>query len=111
MALTIVNFPDPRDPAHPLPTAYAWLSYLALDLRAKTGRILFDVHASESSWQGQPVGQVGVSLGQGVGLDHFPTLDELMADPEFASAYATIGAKLYAASLASVPSFAGATSA
>lgn len=109
MALTIADYPDPRDPANPLPTAYAWLSFLSLDLQSSSGRILFDVHPSEAAWQGQPVGQVSVSLGQGVDGAHFPSLDELMADAEFAEAYSVLGTKLYGAALASVPTFAGAT--
>ena len=38
----------------------------------------------------------------------FPTLAELMGDPEFASAYNTIGAKLYEAAAGRIPAFAGA---
>ena len=109
MALSIKNYPDPRDPANPLPTGYAWLSFLALDLRAGSGRLAFDVHPSESAWQGQPVGQVAISLGQGVGASHFPSLDELMGDPEFAAAYQVIGSKLYGAALSTLPAFEGAT--
>lgn len=102
-----------------LTNAYAWLSGLALDLSANTGRCVLNVNPDEAAWQSTPVVQVAVSLGQvltpgdptaspPVEPTLFPTLSELMSDPEFAQAYSVIGAKLYAALLAH-PALAGAT--
>jgi hypothetical protein len=97
MARQIPSFPDPRDPSAPLADAYAWLAGLALDLATGQGQFTINIHPHEAAWQSPPVAQIGIALGQvlGPGVTS-PTLAELMADPEFAAAYATIGAKLYA---------------
>lgn len=127
MALNIPKYPDPRDPANPLSDAYAWLSEIALDLRGNAGRLTLNVHPNEAAWTAAPVAQLGISLGQilvpatpgdptaippvpATPAVTFPTLADLMADADFASAYNTIGAKLYAAALAH-PRLAGATEA
>lgn len=110
MALIIPNFPNPHDPGHPIANAYAWLAGLALDLAHDQGSIVFNIHPNEESWQAQPIGQVTIALGQKVfvtGTTLFPSLSELMADPEFQEAYEVIGRKLYGAALGS-PQFAGA---
>jgi hypothetical protein len=103
MARQIPSFPDPRDPATPLTDAYAWISGLSLDLSSGQGQFVLNFHPREAAWQSPPVAQIGIALGQvlGPGPEGGPpvtsaTLAELMADPEFAAAFATIGAKLYA---------------
>lgn len=96
MALTIPSYPDPRDPDHPLTNAYAWIAALQLDLRGGGGAVVLSIHPRESAWRGQPAGVLRVGLGEHLTPGgRFPTLDELMADPEFAGAYAVIGRKLY----------------
>jgi hypothetical protein len=109
MARQIPSFPDPRDPAHPLIDAYAWLAGLGLDLSTGQGQFVLNFHPNEAAWQSPPVAQIGIALGQvlGPGVTS-PTLAELMADPEFAAAFATIGAKLYAVADLH-PALAGAT--
>ena len=125
MALNVPEFPDPRDPANPLKNAYAWLAWWALDLSNDTGRLVLNIHPNEAAWTAAPVAQLGISLGQvlvpakpgdptadppvpATPEVRFPTLEALMADPEFVAAYNTVGAKLYAASL-NHPKLAGAT--
>jgi hypothetical protein len=115
MALLIPSFPDPRDKANPLVDVYAWISGLSLDLFSNQGQVVFNVNPNAASWQDRPVDQFGIALGQVLGPGPeggppatFPTLAEFMADPEFAAAFAVIGAKLYAAALATHPAFAGA---
>ena len=106
--------------------AYAWLSFIALDLFAGSGRVVFNINPTADDWDKPPVAQVSVSLGQmltpatpgdpnatppvpATEAVTFDTLQDLMSDPEFAQAYATVGAKLYARAAAKVPAFAGAT--
>jgi hypothetical protein len=119
MALNIPTYPNPYDPANPLSNVYAWISRLELNIAAGVGRMTLDLNPNAAAWAAAPLGQVGISLGQvltpgnptanpPVAAESFPTLAELMADAEFASAYATIGQKLYAAALRH-PSFSGAT--
>jgi hypothetical protein len=115
MALILPSYPNPHDPDNPLVNAYAWLAELRLDLFTGQGQIVFNIHPNAAAWQSKPVDQLGIALGQVLGpgpeggpAATFPTLAELMADPEFAAAYATIGAKLYA--IADLhPALAGAT--
>lgn len=116
MALIIPSYPNPHDPANPLVDAYAWMASLILDLASGQGQIVLNIHPSEATWQSPPVAQLGIALGQVLGPGPegepavaFPSLDELMADAEFAAAYATIGARLYAAAVATHPALAGAT--
>lgn len=107
MALQIPSFPNPFDNDNPLENAYAWLAGIGLDIRANQGLATFNVHPTESAWESAPVAQVQIALGETlvfadptadppVEVIKFPTLDELMADPEFAAAYNLIGSKLYA---------------
>lgn len=114
MALSIPVFPNPFDQANPVQDAYAWIAGLALDLFAGTGRVVLNVHPNAQAWGSQPLMQMSISLGDiiipavegnpnadppisPVAAVFFPTLGELMQDPEFASAYAVIGGKLYGA--------------
>jgi hypothetical protein len=104
MARQIPSFPDPRDKLNPLVDAYAWLSALSLDLASGQGQLVLNIHPHEAAWQDAPAAQLGMALGQVLGPGPeggppvtFPTLAELMADPDFAAAFAVIGAKLYAA--------------
>lgn len=103
MALSIPSIVNPYDSANPIAPAYAWLSSLGLDLAHGAGQLVLSVHPREDAWMSQPIARIPVTLGQ-----DFPTLPELMADPEFAAAYAVIGGKLYAA-LLDHPQFAGST--
>jgi hypothetical protein len=116
MALRIPSFPDPRDPDNPLIDAYAYLAEVRLDLASGQGQVVFNVHPHEAAWQSSPVAQIGIALGQVLGpgpeggpAATFPTLAEFLARVGFGQAYATIGADLYAAALATHPAFAGAT--
>ena len=118
MALSTPTFPNPYS-STPLTNAYAWLAFLALDLSAGQGRVAFNVHPSEADWSKPPMGQLSITLGQDLNPPAvggpppppavFPTLAELMADPEFAAAYDVIGRKLYEHAAAKVPAFAGST--
>jgi hypothetical protein len=114
MALLIPSFPNPHDKANPLVDVYGWISSLNLDLFSSQGQVVFNINPRESAWQDRPIDQLGIALGQVLGPGPeggppatFPTLAEFMADPEFAQAYTTMGAKLYAAALATHPAFAG----
>jgi hypothetical protein len=120
MALLIPTYPNDYDAAHPLADAYAWIAGLALDLSINAGRVTLNVHPNASAWQDRPAAQLGVALGQvlvpgnpaadpPVAEVRFPRLDELMQDADFSAAYQTIGAKLYAALVATHPLLAGAT--
>ncbi len=120
MALSIPTFENPYDPSTPFQNAYAWTANLALDVFHGLGRITLNVNPNENAWQGSPIGQVSINLGevlvpasQDEQGDPVPevrikTLLELMTDPEFAQAYAVIGSKLYAEAIKH-PKFAGAT--
>ncbi len=112
MALSVPEYPNPFDPANPLENAYAYLAGLGLDISNGSGRMTLNVHPNEAAWQGVPVGQVSITLGEvlvaGDEPVTFPTLTELMEDEAFASAYATIGAILYGHAL-NHPAFDGAT--
>jgi hypothetical protein len=123
MALNIPSFPNPFDASHPLANAYAWISFLALDANAGTGRLVLNVHPNvDAASTSKPVCQLPITLGEvlvkstsafdgstpAVESFTFPSLVTLMSDPEFASAYQTIQAKLEAA-LIQVPALAGST--
>lgn len=116
MALSIPTFPNPYS-STPLANAYAWLAFIALDLSTGQGRVAFNVHPSAEDWSKPPLGQLSITLGQDLNPPAaggpppppavFPTLAELMTDPEFAEAYRVIGAKIYQHAAAKVPVFAG----
>jgi hypothetical protein len=115
MALQIPSFPNPHDPAAPLVNAYAWISSQGLDLFSGQGQFVLNINPNEAAWQSSPVAQIGIALGQVLGPGPeggppatFKTLAEFMADPEFAQAFTTMGAKLYAEALATHPLLAGA---
>lgn len=118
MAVQLETYNNPYDPANPIQDAYAWLSFLAIDLRSDNGRIELTVNPNEAAWQATPLGTISVALGQvytpadpsadpPVVEVRMPRLDELMSDPDFAQAYNTIGTKLYGAALAVVPALSG----
>jgi hypothetical protein len=115
MAFVVPSFPDPHDPETPLANAYVWRSKVTLDVATGQGEMVMNVHPREATWQSSPVDKIVIRLGEvlapGDGWSppvSFPTIDEFMADPEFAAAYATIGAKLDAAAVARHPLLAGA---
>ena len=118
MALNIPEYNNPYDPANPVQNAYAWMSFLAVDLLSNSGRFQLNVNPSESAWTAQPLGTHSVALGQvytpanpgatpPVAEVRMKRLDELMADPEFAAAFNTIGSKLYTEALSVVPALSG----
>lgn len=124
MALLIPSFPDPRDPATPLQNAYAFISEVTFSWTGQS-RLTISVNPNVGAWTGAPVGQVQVRAGEilvpavyddPVSPDRtivtpavtYPTFEELLADPEFAQAFALIGAKLQAP-LLNHPRLAGAT--
>jgi hypothetical protein len=115
MARQISSFPSPFDPATPLVDAYAWISGLNLDLFSGQGQFVLNINPNAAAWQSPPVAQMARATARQLGpgpeggpAKTSPTLAELMADPEFAAAYAVIGAKLYA--IADLhPALAGAT--
>jgi hypothetical protein len=103
MARQIPSFPNPHDKANPLVDVYGWISGLNLDLFSGQGQFVLNINPNAAAWQDKPIDQLGIALGQVLGpgpeggpAETSPTLADLMADPEFAAAYATIGAKLYA---------------
>ncbi len=125
MALGIPSYPSPFS-STPITGAYAWLSFIALDLFSGQGRVVFNVNFAETDWSKPPVDQVSVSLGQTLKAATpgdanaeppvaetpavaFPSLAELMADPEFAAAYNVIGTKIYQQAAAKVQAFSGAS--
>jgi hypothetical protein len=120
MALNIPTYANPFDPANPLTNVYGWTAFLALDAFADQGRLQLSINPNEAAWKAQPLATLSVSLGQvftpantnatpPVAAVAFPTLDELMADAEFAAAYEVIGQKLYAALVANHPALTDAT--
>jgi hypothetical protein len=109
MALQIPSWPNPHDKANPLVDVYGWFSGLNLDLFSSQGQVVLNVNPNAAAWQDKPIDQLGIALGQVLGPDAtFKTLAEFMADAEFAAAFATIGAKLYAEAVAKHPMLAGA---
>jgi hypothetical protein len=114
MARQIPSFPNPHDPANPLVDAYCWISRQGLDLFVSQGEVVFNINPNAAAWQSPPVAQIGIALGQVLGPGPeggppatFKTLAEFMDDPEFAQAYTTMGAKLYAEAVAKHPLLAG----
>lgn len=120
MSLQIPSYPDPTSTT-PIANAYAWISNLVLDFRANSGQgggsMMIGVNrsAADAAALMPAVAGVAVSLGQmlvpatgNTPAVTYPTFAELMSDPEFAAAFATIRAKLYTP-LLSAPAFAGAT--
>jgi hypothetical protein len=119
MAIEIPTFPNPFDPNTPLTNIYAWMSFIAFDVRLDVGRLVLNIHPNESAWESQPLEQISIALGEllqpgdpnaepPVPPKTFPTMAELMQIPEFASAYLTIGGILYQKSL-DHPKLAGST--
>lgn len=120
MALIVPSFDNPYDPAHPLTDAYAWIAGLFLDLHSGNGRVVLNINPSEAAWNAIPVAQVSVSMGEAVVAGDanadppvspvvFPTLPELMSNPEFAQAFNTIGYVLYTLVAERCPVLSGAT--
>jgi hypothetical protein len=119
MALDIPTYPNPFDPNTPLTNVYAWMSGIGMDMSNNTGRLTLNIHPNEAAWVGTPIGQISIALGETlvpanptaeppVEEVKFPTFTELMAIPEFATAYTTIGGILYQNCLPH-PMLAGAT--
>ena len=119
MAIAVPEFTSPFDPANPVKDAYLWIASLALDNAAGTGRLTLNIHPNAAAHTAQPLAQINVTLGQVFQMGNqmaeppvpeiaFPTLAQLMNDPEVANAYAMLGAKLYAALVAIVPALNGA---
>lgn len=105
MALNVPSIADPRDPAHPVQNAYAWLSFLSVNMASNSGAIVLTVNPNADAWQARPIATLDLALGQkGV-----PTLDALMAEPAFAAAFNTIGQRLYALAAEHHPDLEGAT--
>lgn len=90
--LQIPSYPSKYSTA-PVAGAVAWISGETLDLTRGTGEFTLNVHPDvESANAGKtPIDQVTITLGQ----DGTRKFVELMADPEFASAFGVIAAKLY----------------
>lgn len=106
MAINISEYTNPFDPNTPLTNVYGWLSFIALDIASGSGRMTINLHPNEAAWQGQPLDQINIDLGQLLKpadpAANPPTeaifaykLEELMAIPEFAAAYNAIGQILY----------------
>jgi hypothetical protein len=106
MALNIPTFPNPFDPNTPLTNLYAWMSFVAFDVASGSGRLVINLNPNEAAWPNLPLEQIEITLGQllqpgdpnaepPVPPVTFPTIAELMAIPEFAAAYLTIGGILY----------------
>jgi hypothetical protein len=116
MALQVPSFPNPHDKANPLIDVYAWPSGFNLDIfGGDKGYVVFNVNPNEAAWQDRPIDQIKIEFGQVLAPGPpfsppvaYPTKEEFMADPEFATAYATIGAKLEAAAAATHPLLIGA---
>lgn len=120
MSLQVTSYPDPTS-LTPIANAYAWIGTLMLDFRANGGQgggwLRVDVNrdAADAAALMPAAAAVPVQLGQTLVPANgntpavtFPTFAQLMADPEFAAAFATIRAKLYT-ELLTVPAFSGAT--
>lgn len=103
MSLRLPSYPDSHY-AEPLTDAYAWVSMVAIDFGANSGRIAVNIHPnSQSAAAGKvPLDQLGMAMGR-----DFPSLAELMGDAEFASAFGVIRTKLYDR-LKALPAFQGA---
>lgn len=101
MALQPPSYPNPFDPSRPEPAAYARIGTVMLRPETGAGNMVVNVKASAAARAAKapPIDQVAVSLGMDVpGTDppvRVKTLTELMADPEFAAAYAVVAGKLY----------------
>jgi hypothetical protein len=115
MALQVPSFPNPHDKANPLVNVYAWIAEFHLDIFGDKGHVVFNVNPNEAAWQDRPTDQIRIDLGQVLAPGPpfsppvaYPTKDEFMADPEYAAAYAVIGAKHYAAAAERHPLLAGA---
>lgn len=113
MALSIATYPNPTDPNNPLADAYCWITTLTVDSLRGSGTVVLQVHPNEAAWQGVPLDRLTFSLGEqltfpGDGSEpvRFATLGQLMADPDFAAAFATVVGKLYE-TVAATPAFAG----
>lgn len=126
MSLQLPSYPDPTNPAVPITDAYAWATSITVDFRAAAsgaggGSMMIGVNrsAAAAAANAPPVGGIPIAFGQTlvpanpsetppVAAVLMPTFAEMMQDPEFAAAFATIRAKLYGW-IAPHPAFAGAT--
>jgi hypothetical protein len=115
MSLIIPNYPDDQDSAAPIPQAVAWIGSLVLAFGAATqGQVKIRVNRSAAAAQAgdSPAGEIAVGLGQPIpGGGTFPTFEQFMAEPAFATAFGTIRQAIYQALLANHPAFADATDA
>lgn len=124
MALNIPSFPDPRDPANPITNAYGFIAEVTFSWIGES-KLTINISPNAAAWTGAPVDQIRVKAGEILAPAQYdnwqspdrkvispevryPTFEQLMADPEFAQAFAVIGGKLQTA-LAGHPRLAGAT--
>lgn len=107
MHINIPSFPDPSRTI-PITNAYGWIAFEALDGNTGTGRITLNIHPDADSANAflTPATRLDVSLGEllnpaspGEPAMKFPSLMELMANPDFAQAYGIILYILYTALL------------
>lgn len=103
MSLRLPSYPDSHY-ANPLADVYAWVAMISIDFGTGSGRVMVNVHPDAASAAAGkfPLDQVGVTMGRG-----FPSLAEMMADPQFAAAFGVIRTKLYD-HLKALPAFQGA---
>lgn len=109
----ITTWANPYDPATPLTNVYAYAAGLGLDASNGSGQVTYNAHPNANAWTGTPIGQVSIQLGDVIVPVNgeipavvMPTLAELMANPQFAQAYTTIGQVLDAYAVQH-PAFAG----
>jgi hypothetical protein len=100
VARQIPSFPNPHDTANPLVDVYAWPSGFNLDIfGGDKGYVVFNINPNAAAWRDRPIDQIKIEFGQ-----------VLAPGPPFSPpvAYATIGAKLEAAAVATHPLLIGA---
>lgn len=116
MSLQLPSFTPPYS-ATPIQNAYAWIANLLIDFRAMSGSLMMSIDASASDAAAgyPPIQGIAITLGQtlvpvngNTPAVTFPTLQELLADPEFAQAFGVIRTKLYT-QLLNHSTFAGST--
>ena len=96
-ALRLPSFPNPHDRNNPVANAYAYIGALTISFRDNTSTTVLHVHPNAAAWQDAPLGYIPIQGGEALAGDtHFPSLNEFMADPEFAQAFGVIAAKMYA---------------
>lgn len=108
MSLQVPSYPNPYSET-PLTDAYAWFSFLAIDFRTGSSRVVLDINhdADAAAKLFRPVDRVELINGQELAPGVFwTTFQELMQDPAFAAAFETIRARLYAEVVARHPAFA-----